>query len=91
MSYAIDPTQPLPKRWTDKNGPLRVMTTHPVEGYVMVRRPGAMPTVVSVSDLLSGRYEPILPKPKINVRERVAAIKAAQEDAIREIAHGEDA
>lgn len=89
MSYAVDPTQPLPKRWSDDLGPIRVMTPNPVEGYVMIRRPGAMPSVISVSDLLGGRYEPILPKPKTNVRERIAALKAEQEAAIRKLAHGE--
>lgn len=78
--YAIDPMQPLPKRWRDKGGPLRLMC-EPHDGYVMMRRPGAMPFVESVRGLLSGKYEPVLPPPRINVRERVKAIRAEQETA----------
>ena len=71
--YAINPMQPLPKRWKDAGGPLRVMC-EPHDGYVMMRRPGAMPFVVSVRELLGGKYEPILPAKQINVRARVAAL-----------------
>lgn len=64
--YAVDPIEPLPKRWKDKNGPIRLMTRSPVEGYVMARRPGAAPFVLSVPDLLSGEWEPIIPANKIS-------------------------
>lgn len=72
--YAIDPTQPLPKRWRDNYGPMRLMTVEPVEGYVMARRAAGFPFVLSVRDLLGGKWEPILPKPKVNVREIVSKL-----------------
>jgi hypothetical protein len=87
--YAFDPTEPLPKRWKDKNGPIRLMMTSPVEGYVMARRPGGAPFILSVTDLLSGWWEPILPTPKTNVRQKLAEIKAAQEAELLRISHGE--
>jgi hypothetical protein len=59
--YAIDPTSPIHKKWTDENGPIRVLC-EPAEGYVMIRRPGAMPGVISVRDLLCGKYTPVLKK-----------------------------
>lgn len=57
--YAIDPLAPFPKRWGDERGEIRVMCD-PHEGYVMARRRGAAPFVISVRDLLSGKYEPII-------------------------------
>lgn len=86
--YVYDPTAPLPQRWKDKTGPIRLMIISPVEGYVMARRPGASPFVISVRDLLSGWWEPILPTPKINVRQKLAEIKAAQEAELLRISHG---
>lgn len=86
--YAIGPTETLPKRWRDAIGPLRIMC-EPCEGYVMARRPGAAPFVLSVRDLLSGDFSPILPKPRINVRLRIAEIEAAQEQELKEIIHGQ--
>lgn len=53
--YAVDPSSPLPKRWEDDHGTIRVMC-EPHEGYVMARRKGAAPFVISVRDLLSGKY-----------------------------------
>jgi hypothetical protein len=72
--YTIDPTQPLPERWTDAIGPMRLMMSKPVKGYVMCRRPGCTPFVLTVADLLGGSYEPVLPKPKQNVREIVSKL-----------------
>lgn len=57
--YAIDPFAPLPKRWEDEHGEIRVMC-EPHEGYVMARRKGCIPFVIRVIDLLSGEYEPII-------------------------------
>lgn len=50
-AYVIDPLDKFPKRWKDPRGPIRVMGEL-TEGFVMVRRPGAMPFVLRVSDLL---------------------------------------
>lgn len=72
-SYVIDPTEPLPKRWKDERGPIRVMC-EPVEGYIMARRPGAAPFILSVRELLRGDYEPIIKKPTTNVRTVVDAL-----------------
>jgi len=55
--YVFAPGTPLPKRWKDRTGPIRVMC-EPVEGYVMVRRPGAMPFVLHVSELLNQARHP---------------------------------
>lgn len=50
--YVIDPTEPFPKRWRDHIGPIRVMSG-PHQGYLMVRRPGAVPFVLHVSQILN--------------------------------------
>lgn len=50
----IAPGERFPGRWEDDHGQIRIMC-EPVEGYVMARRKGAMPFVISVRDLLSGR------------------------------------
>lgn len=60
IGYAVNPLQPLPRRWKDKIGPIRLMNVEPIEGYVMARRPGAAPFILSVRDLLNGDREPIL-------------------------------
>lgn len=72
--YTFDPTQPLPKRWSDAIGPIRLMMTKPVEGYVMCRRPGGAPFVLSVTDLLSGAWKPVIIKPRQNVREAISKL-----------------
>ena len=77
--YVIDPTEPLPKRWKDARGTIRVMC-EPVEGYVMVRRPGVGPFILSVRELLRGGYEPILKKPSANVRTTVRALLSEIQD-----------
>jgi hypothetical protein len=86
MSFAVDPTQPLPMRWSDGIGPFRLMTTSPIKGYVMARRLGCAPFLLSVTELLDGSRTPILPKQSISVRERIAEIKARQESEVRKIA-----
>lgn len=43
---------PFPKRWQDHLGKVTVMG-EPIKGYVMVRRPGGFPFVLSVSHLLN--------------------------------------
>jgi hypothetical protein len=58
IKYAIDPMSPFPKRWKDKLGNIRVITG-PVEGYLMVRRPGAAPFVLHVSVMLNAKSHPI--------------------------------
>jgi len=55
--YFLDPTEPFPVRWCDKHGPLRVMAG-PVKGWVMVRRPHAVPFVLHVSDLCNATQRP---------------------------------
>ena len=50
--YVIDPTRPFPKRWKDSIGPLRVMS-EPIEGYLMCRRPGGAPFILSVRQILN--------------------------------------
>jgi hypothetical protein len=58
--YVYDPTSPFHKLWQDELGQIRVIC-EPSQGYVMVRRPGAMPFVVSVHYLLSGKqYQPVV-------------------------------
>ena len=52
-AYVVDADGDLPERWRDWCGPLRVMTRRPVEGYVMVRRPGSMPFVLRLGVLLN--------------------------------------
>jgi adenylosuccinate synthase len=76
MSYAYDPTSPIHKLWQDDKGHVRVIC-EPAQGYVMARRPGAMPFVISVSDLLSGkRYQPVIrPKAK-SVRDALEGAKS---------------
>lgn len=55
--YFLDPLAPLPRRWEDKTGPIEVMT-NPVKGYIMCRRPHAMPFVLRVSDLCNATKHP---------------------------------
>ena len=55
--YVIDPLSPFPKRWEDHRGPLRVMC-EPAEGYVMIRRRGAMPFCLPVATLLNAERDP---------------------------------
>lgn len=57
--YVYTPGSPLPKRWVDAAGEIRLLMTQPVEGYVMARRRGAAPFVISVRDLLDGRFMPV--------------------------------
>lgn len=73
LGYVIDPTEPLPKRWKDERGPIRVMC-EPIEGYIMARRPGAAPFILSMRELLRGDYEPILKKPTTNICTAVDAL-----------------
>jgi hypothetical protein len=76
IKYAIDPMSPFPKRWKDKLGNIRVITG-PVEGYLMVRRPGAMPFVLHVAQMLNaethpthGPFEIVPPKRKNTTQEK---------------------
>jgi len=66
--YFLDPFAPFPPRWRDKHGPITVMAG-PVRGYVMVRRPNAVPFVLHVANLCNavkhgvhGPFEMIEPK-----------------------------
>lgn len=45
--------EPLPKNWEDRIGRVRVMGV--IEGYAMVRRPGAMPFCVPIKVLTGAR------------------------------------
>ena len=61
--YVYTPGSPLPKRWVDAAGEIRLLMTEPVEGYVMARRRGEVPFVISVQWLLSGRFMPVMKAP----------------------------
>jgi hypothetical protein len=50
--YVVNPLAPFPKRWFDHIGNITVMC-EPVKGYVMCRRPGATPFVLSVAQILN--------------------------------------
>jgi hypothetical protein len=56
--YVLDPLSPFPKRWQDRVGPIRVMTG-PIEGYLMVRRPGGMPFCLHVKHLTNAERHPV--------------------------------
>lgn len=59
-SFVIDATAPFPKRWKCPSGPITVMAG-PVKGYLMVRRPGAMPFVIGLWQLLNSEKHPLGP------------------------------
>ena len=59
VKYAVDPTQPYPKRWFDHIGNVTVMI-EPVKGYVMCRRPGCAPFVLSVKQILNAERHPTI-------------------------------
>lgn len=50
--YAMAVGGKIHKRWRDHHGPLRVIC-EPAEGYVMARRTGGAPFVLSVRELLN--------------------------------------
>lgn len=56
--YVIDPLAPFPARWRDHISSFRVMAG-PVQGYVMVRRPRAVPFCLHVRQLLNADQHPI--------------------------------
>lgn len=57
--YVIDALSPFPAKWICANGDrLRVMTEYPVQGWLMVRKPGAMPFVIRASQLLNADKHP---------------------------------
>lgn len=58
--YVYSPGSPLPKRWVGVKGEIRLLMTAPVEGYLMARYRGAAPFVISVRDLLDGRFMPAM-------------------------------
>lgn len=66
-------TEPLPKNWEDRIGPIRVMGV--VEGYAMVRRPGAMPFCIPLKDLTGARqfgsHGPFYPVGRAALKESV--------------------
>lgn len=55
--YVIDGLSPFPKRWADKIGKITVMC-EPTKGYLMCRRPGAVPFVLSVAQILNAEKHP---------------------------------
>jgi hypothetical protein len=77
--YVIDPLAPLPKRWADHIGPIRVMGG-PVEGYLMVRRPGNVPFVLTVAQLLNAERHPTH-GPFTLVKSRSVRVRALKEGA----------
>jgi len=58
VKYALDPLAPFPKRWFDHIGNITVMC-EPVKGYVMCRRPRAVPFVLSVAQMLNAEKHPV--------------------------------
>ena len=58
QQYLINALEPFPKRWKDRIGPIRVMC-EPVKGYIMVRRPHAVPFVLSVPQILNTEKHPV--------------------------------
>jgi hypothetical protein len=75
--YFLDPMAAFPARWRDKIGPIRVMAG-PVTGYVMVRRPGAMPFVLHVSELCNAKKNPVCgPFEVIGVKLTASALPPA--------------
>jgi hypothetical protein len=56
--YVIDPLAPLPKRWTDHLGPIRILA-EPAEGWVLARRRGAAPFALRVRTLLNTDRDPV--------------------------------
>lgn len=56
--YVIDPLAKFPRRWRDHIGPIRVMC-EPVEGYLLVRRPGCAPFALSVRQILNAEKHPV--------------------------------
>jgi hypothetical protein len=58
VRYVLDPLAPFPKRWRDHHGPIRVMMG-PCEGWVIGRRPGCIPFLLTVSDLCNATRRPI--------------------------------
>lgn len=69
--YVLDVLSPLPARWRDKHGPLRVLAG-PVKGWVMVKRPHAgEPFCLRVSDLCNAtKREPHGPFEVVGVKVR---------------------
>ncbi len=65
--YAMAIGGKIHKRWMTPGGPIRIMC-EPVEGYVMARRPQAIPFTLTVRELMGasrhphphGPFEPIL-------------------------------
>lgn len=58
VPYVLSPLAKFPKRWRDHLGPIRVMS-EPIEGYLLVRRPGCMPFALSVRQLLNAEKHPV--------------------------------
>lgn len=57
VKYAMGLGGKIHKRWMTPLGPIRVMG-EPVEGYVMARRPQAVPFVLTVAELFNAARRP---------------------------------
>lgn len=80
--YFLDPLAPFPPRWRDRIGPLTVMAG-PVRGYVMVRRPHAVPFVLHVANLCNAEKHPNhgpfeLIEPKRRSRSKLSNVREAK-------------
>ena len=53
-AYAISPMEPFPRYWHDHVGNLRVLGG-PHDGWLLMRRPGAMPFALRVAHVLNAR------------------------------------
>ena len=58
VAYVVSPLAPFPKRWLDKDGQPVTVMGEPIKGYLLARRPGAMPFAISVRDLLNANRRP---------------------------------
>lgn len=57
--YVVALGASLPKKWRDARGPIQVMS-EPVQGYVMARRPGRIPFVLTLRQLLNAEKHPTI-------------------------------
>lgn len=58
IRYVIDPLAPFPKRWLDKDGQPITIMSEPTKGWLLARRPGAMPFAIHVRDVLNANRRP---------------------------------
>lgn len=82
--YFIDVMAPFPKRWRDKIGLIEVMC-EPVKGWVMCRRPHAVPFCLRVSHLTNAERHPIHGPFEHVEKRKSRAISVVQRDGKTEV------